>query len=268
MSAAVYYLGIDLGSSYTKFVVINQDGNPVFRKVIPTLSRHREAFNDVIDYLQSRYMIKKTCTTGYGRNSYQGNIKKTELVCASAGVSVLHPIHKSILDIGGEDIKIIESGPRGEVRNFYMNDKCSAGTGAFITEIAEKAELDITEMNDFAQRTTTDKTINSFCTVFAKTEIMGWKFKGVPLEEIARGIYLSIVNRICKLPVNSSLPLFLCGGVIAYHPFLGELLGAELGIKITVSADPQFVIAQGAAALARNNGSLEPEINILSKHEH
>jgi len=255
LTSTRHYLGIDLGSSYTKFVVIDEVGDVLFQKVIPTLSRYRDEFDSIMVDVERKFDIQKTCTTGYGRRSYNGDMQKTELVCASTGVTALHPIHKSVLDIGGEDIKIIESGAAGEVQNFYMNDKCSAGTGAFITEIAEKAELDISEMNEFAQKAVTDKTINSFCTVFAKTEIMGWKFNGVPLEVIARGIYLSIVNRICKLPVNSELPLFLCGGVIAHHPYLGELLGPELGVEITVTAKPQFVVAHGAAVFAQYDGA-------------
>ncbi len=248
-----HYLGIDLGSSYTKFVLIDNKGDTAYDKVIPTLSRRREEFNIIFDDISKKYNIHKICVTGHGRNSFKGDLKKTELICASIGVSTLYDTHKCIVDIGSEDIKIIESGPRGEVINFYMNDKCSAGTGAFITEIAEKAELSIEEMSEFARESASKRMINSFCTVFAKTEILGWKFNGVRLEDIARGIYLSIVNRICKMPVKTDLPLFLCGGVIAYHPYLRDLLAEELKTNIRVTPDPQFIIALGAANLARKN---------------
>lgn len=250
------YLGIDLGSSYTKFVVIENDGTVVFKEVIATLSRNRDLFNENMEEINRRFDIQKTCSTGYGRDSYSGDMKKTELICASAGVSALIDSDKSVIDIGGEDIKIIESGPDGAVIQFFMNDKCSAGTGAFITEIAEKAELEIAEMDGFARQSTSDRTINSFCTVFAKTEILGWKFKGVPIEDIARGIYLSIVDRIAKMPIPGGKDIYLCGGVIAFHPYLRDLLAEKLTEKITIISDPQYMVALGAAELSRKSKNI------------
>ena len=246
------FLGIDLGSSYTKFVVIDAQGEIHYKEVIQTLSRRREIYQQKLEEISSTFNIVRTCATGYGRKRFEGGLKKTELICAAAGVSKLHPVHKGIIDIGGEDIKIIESGPAGKVKNFFMNDKCSAGTGAFITEIAEKAEIEITEMNELALQSTANRVINSFCTVFAKTEILSWKFDGVPIEDIARGIYLSIVTRICKMPVPAGLRLYLCGGVIAYHPLLKDLLAEALATEITIAKNPQYIIALGAALLARN----------------
>lgn len=244
-------LGVDLGSHYTKFVVADGAGQRVFTKVIPTLSRHHEAFSESLAEIHRRYSIRRECATGYGRNSYASDLKKPELICAAAGVSALFLLRKVIIDIGGEDIKIIECEPGGQVVQFYMNDKCSAGTGAFLTEIAEKAEIDLGEMSELARRSTSDQPMNSFCTVFAKTEILSWKFSGVAIEDMARGIYLSIVDRICKLPVRSDLPVFLCGGVAAHHPYLCDLLSRRLDVPVQITPDPQFMVALGAAMLAR-----------------
>lgn len=250
-----YFLGIDLGSSYTKFVVSNISGEVFYRAAIPSLSRRKKVFEKIIENIKNQYSISHICTTGYGRNSFDGDLKKTELICASFGMSALYPKHKCIIDIGGEDIKIIESGPKGEVINFYMNDKCSAGTGAFITEIAEKAELDISEMSDLAKASKGSRVINSFCTVFAKTEILGWKFNDTPIEDISKGIYLSIVTRIRKLPVRTDLPVFLCGGVVAYHHYFKELLADEFLVPVTIASDPQYIVALGASILA---GKISP----------
>lgn len=247
------FLGIDLGSSYTKFVVIDNGKEMVYQAVIPTLSRRKERFQGILDTINQHYAIKSICTTGYGRTSYSGDLEKTELICAAVGVTALHPVEKCIIDIGGEDIKIIECDAKGAVEHFYMNDKCSSGTGAFITEIAEKAELEINEMSRLAQASQSTRIMNSFCTVFAKTEILNWKFSGVPLEDMARGIYLSIVNRIRKMPVRSNRPVYLCGGVIAYHPFLKVLLSDALGVPVEVTDKPQYIIALGAAVLARQS---------------
>jgi predicted CoA-substrate-specific enzyme activase len=257
----MHYLGIDLGSSYTKFVVFDPAGTIVHKAVVPTLSRRRTEFDQQMGLISERFNILRVCSTGYGRKNVTADLQKTELICAAAGVSVFHPVHKCILDIGGEDIKIIESDERGGVVTFFMNDKCSAGTGTFITEIAERSELDITEMSELARRSTSKRVMNSFCTVFAKSEILGWKFAGTPIEEVARGIYLSVVDRICKLPLKRELPLYLCGGVIAYHPYLGELLAEAISTEIRVVADPQFTVAVGAAALARNWKAGNPTVD-------
>ena len=245
------YLGIDLGSSYTKSVVIDTNRTTLYRSVIPTLSRNRKAFEEQQTEINEKYEIRGICATGYGRNSCTSDMKKTELVCAAAGLSIEAPFSKLALDIGGEDTKIIECGSDGEVTNFHMNDKCSAGTGTFITEIAERSELAMEEMSSLARSSTSGRTINSFCTVFAKSEILGWKFEGVPIEDIARGIYLSIVDRIAKMPIRTALPIYLTGGVIAYHPFLAELLAEHLKVSVTVAQEPQFVVALGAAELIR-----------------
>ncbi len=246
-----HYLGLDLGSSYTKFVVTDDTGAMAHADVVPTLSRRREDFDRAWADIRDRFEIARTCATGYGRRSIASDLQKTELICASAGVSAGCPVHKCILDIGGEDIKIIESAPDGSVIDFYMNNKCSAGTGTFITEIAERAEIDASKMSRLAAESESDRTINSFCTVFAKSEILGWKFDGVPIEDIARGIYLSVVDRVRKLPIKRGIPLFLCGGVIAFHPLLAELLAEALGADVRVVERPQMAVALGAAVLAQ-----------------
>ena len=247
-----YYLGIDLGSSYTKYVVADSAGQLCYNQVIPTQTRRRDGHMRIMRQIEDQYDIYRSCSTGYGRDRYNGDIKKTELVCASLGVSAQYPVHKSIIDVGGEDIKIIESGPGGEVLHFYMNDKCAAGTGAFITEIAEKVELEIEEMSELASRSNTRRTINSFCTVFAKSELLSWKFDEVPIEDIARGIYLSIVSRLSKLALRTDIPVYICGGVIAFHPYLKELLAEEANVDIQVVPEPQFMVARGAAIVANS----------------
>jgi predicted CoA-substrate-specific enzyme activase len=252
-AGAPHFLGIDLGSSYTKFVVLDTTGAVCHRAVIPTLSRRRDEYEREWQLIHDKFTIEGVCATGYGRKAIGTPLQKTELVCAAAGVSLTQPVHKCILDIGGEDIKIVESSDAGAVLHFFMNDKCSAGTGTFITEIAQRAELDIREMSDLARKSESRKVMNSFCTVFAKSEILGWKFDGVPIEDIARGIYLSVVDRICKLPLKRELPLFVCGGVIAYHEYLAELLSGAIGATVQVVDHPQYVVATGAAALARGS---------------
>jgi predicted CoA-substrate-specific enzyme activase len=181
------------------------------------------------------------------------DIVKTELYCASAGVTQLAPIEKTIIDIGGEDIKLLKSGKNAKVIDFYMNSKCASGTGAFITEVAERAELNIANMSVLAANSKSFKELNSFCTVFAKTEIMKWIFNGTSDEDLSKGIYISIANRIQKIPADNSLPVFLIGGVAQYHPYLKNILEEKFKISVTIPENPQLINAFGAACIAKKS---------------
>lgn len=250
----MHFLGVDIGSSYTKLTLLNEAGEVLYRHVIKTLNRDKNAMRNELDRLQGLYPDCHICATGYGREHFQSaEIRKTEIYCASAGVSSLYPENKTIIDIGGEDIKVIRSAANGKVEDFYMNSKCAAGTGTFIVEIAERAEIPLEDMSRLATGSTFDKELNSFCTVFAKTEIMQWIFDEVPLQDLARGIYLSIVNRVAKLKIDKSLPLYLIGGVISFHPILKEIIETKFRQAVIVPQEPQLINSLGAALLVRKH---------------
>jgi 2-dehydropantoate 2-reductase len=249
-----HFLGVDLGSSYTKFTIIDEHENVVYNTSLKTFNRDKISMRHVMDALLNEFNILSSCATGYGRKSFaSADIIKTEINCAATGVSKYKRGVKNIIDIGGEDIKIIHCDVNDNVENFYLNDKCAAGTGSFIVEVAERAGLSISEMNDLASKSQFENELNSFCTVFAKTEIMKWIFEGIPVEDIAKGIYLSIVNRVAKLRINNSLPVYIVGGVIAHHHYLTTLLEKRIGQKVEVVPDPQFVVSLGAALFAKGN---------------
>ncbi len=248
-----YFLGIDLGSAYTKLSVIDAEANYVFGYTLPTLSNDNQALKNVMSSITSNFNIKHSCATGYGRKHFsEADIVKTEINCAAAGVSHFAPGEKNILDIGGEDIKIIHCDAEDNVVNFYMNDKCAAGTGAFISEIAERAHINISDMSNQASLSNFDKELNSFCTVFAKTEIMNWIFDGKSIPDISRGIYISIANKVAKMRLNPQMPIFLIGGVIAHHPFLKNLLKEKFNKEMLVGKYPQHMASFGAAIIAKN----------------
>lgn len=250
------YLGIDIGSSYTKLAVINSEACVVFRKVLKTFNRDKNQLTATLNEIHSQFTIEKCCATGYGRDHLkEAHITKTEIYCAAMGVSVVASTECTILDVGGEDIKVIRSSAEGKVLDFYMNSKCAAGTGTFLTEIAERAEIDLSKMSELASHSVSQTELNSFCTVFAKTEIMKWIFDEMPAEDISRGIYLSIVNRISKLRMDHQLPVYLIGGVIAYHPYLRNVLEEKMGREVIVPDNPQLINSSGAALLARKNAS-------------
>ena len=247
-----YFLGLDIGSSYTKYAVIDADNNLVYTKILKTLSRNNDEKRKTREYINDNFSVSLVCATGYGRELAKDcDITKTEIYCASAGVSALFDEEKTIVDVGGEDVKVIQSGNDGKVIDFYMNTKCAAGTGTFITEIAERAEIDVTKMSEMASRSSFSKELNSFCTVFAKTEIMKWLFDDVPVEDVAKGIYISIVNRIAKIRMDKNLPIYLIGGVSQYHPYLKNVMEEKFNSKVTVPENPQLIIAFGAAILAK-----------------
>lgn len=245
------FLGIDLGSAYAKFTVIDVNGTALFRYFLPTMTGDKQAFKNVMTTIASNFTIKYSCATGYGRKHFTDtDLVKTEINCAAAGVSHFFKGEKNIIDIGGEDIKIIRCDKDDTVENFYMNDKCAAGTGSFLAEIAERANINISEMSSMAALSNYDKELNSFCTVFAKTEIMNWIFEGMSLEDISRGIYISIANKVAKMRLDPGIPTFMIGGVIAHHPFLKTLLNEKFEKDIQILEAPQHVVSFGAAIIA------------------
>lgn len=246
------FLGIDLGSAYTKFTVINAKGKPVFRYLVHTMNKDRNAMKNVIQAVYSNFNIKYSCATGYGRKHFTDtDIVKTEINCAAAGVAEYHDGDKNIIDIGGEDIKVIHCNHDNQVSNFYMNDKCAAGTGAFLEEISERAEINIEDMSSLASHSEFDKELNSFCTVFAKTEIMNWVFDGMPMQDIARGIYISIANKVAKMRLIPGIPIIIIGGVIEHHSYLSTILSQKFNKEIKTIEFPQFVVSLGAAIIAK-----------------
>ncbi len=256
-----FFLGVDSGSAYTKFTVIDDQKKIVFQTSLKTLNRDKITVIHVIESIKNQYPITRTCATGYGRKHLtDADIVKTELNCAALGVSFYFPGTKNIIDIGGEDIKIIKCNADNNIENFFLNDKCASGTGSFITEIAERAEIPITDMTDLAMKSTYSKELNSFCTVFAKTEIMTWLFEGLPVEDIAKGIYLSIVNRVAKLRIDPLLPVYIIGGVIHYHSYLKNLLQERYKKEVDIVEHPQFIVSFGAALYALDS-STKTDIN-------
>ena len=248
------FLGIDLGSAYIKFTVIDENQDILFHHIFQTLNKNRMTHQQVMQAIQSNFEIKYSCATGYGRKHFiQSDIIKTEINCAAYGVSKYFSGEKNIIDIGGEDIKIIYSDQNDLVTNFYMNDKCAAGTGSFLAEIAERAEIEISEMSKLAEKSDFDRELNSFCTVFAKTEIMNWIFDGISIEDISRGIYLSIANKVAKMRLHPDIPTFMIGGVVAHHPYLQNILAEKFNLNIEIIEHPQYVVSLGAALIAKQN---------------
>lgn len=249
-----YYLGIDLGSAYTKLTVINGQRDVLFTEVVKTMNRDKKPLYDALNHANEHFPISATCAAGYGREHFpDADLTVTEIHCAARGAFHLLKSACNIIDIGAEDIKVIQVDREGRVADFYMSSKCASGTGAFLVEMAEKVEIPLEDMSKLAVLSSTMKELNSFCTVFAKTEVMKWTFDQTPIEDVARGIYLSLANRVQKLRIDPDLPIVLAGGVVAYHPYLRTLLEERFGRVVEIVPEPQFCVSYGAALFAHRH---------------
>jgi predicted CoA-substrate-specific enzyme activase len=195
--------------------------------------------------------VAQTVATGYGRRNVPfADRAVTEIHCH--GVGCYHHFAQAItvVDIGGQDNKVIRLDSEGRRLDFRMNRKCAAGTGAFIEEIALRLDLELSEMNALAESTSEAVRLSSFCTVFAKTEILSHLRKGLPVSSIVRGAFLSVIQRVVEMDPLAG-DVVLTGGVVAYNPVVADILGDRIGREVEVPPDPQFTGALGAALIAR-----------------
>lgn len=250
------YLGIDIGSISTNAVLVDGTGNILTFVISDSGYDHKHTIQKTIQTAcQSIGIpdsdIKRTVSTGYGRNNVAKADKTvTEITCHAVGVHRLFPKASVILDIGGQDSKVIRLNKEGHVESFSMNDKCSAGTGRFLEVMARLMKMDLDE---FARCGITAKhiyPISSTCTVFAESEVISGIAGGTPKEEIIAGIYCSIAKRVLSLAgtIQEDQEIVLTGGV-------AKNMGIRFFIKqkfpnLKTPFEPQITGAYGAALLA------------------
>ena len=217
----MYKLGIDLGSSYTKGALV--DENNVLKEVycVKTGYDFNRAANKILEQVRDNYEIHDTVNTcGYGRDQLKiPFVSNSEIIALSKAVYEKYRKKCTVVDIGGQDTKFIKINDIGQVDKFKMNRKCAAGTGSFIEEIAFRLDVTTDELNAFAEQATEEIKINSFCTVFAISEIVGMIKNGSSLPNIVIGIYNSIVSRCVEMsPIEDFL--VITGGVPPRHPVI------------------------------------------------
>lgn len=247
--------GIDVGSSMTKAVIINPSQNIVgffIRKSGVDLEEAAEqSFQEALQAAAlSQDQVGYIVATGYGRRNVPfANQTITEISCTARGSYQNFPVASTIIDIGGQDTKIIKLDIKGKLIDFRMNRKCAAGTGTFLEEIALKLDVPLDQLDQLAQKSTKNLTLTSYCTVFASTEILQRIRAGEKVEDLIRGTFLSVVNRVYEMdPLTGHV--VMVGGVIAYNPTIAELLGAKLNTKIQIPQHPQLIAAYGASLFA------------------
>jgi predicted CoA-substrate-specific enzyme activase len=256
-----YFAGIDVGSLSTEVVIINQDAAMVAYRINPTGANCNEAVDQTLGQalLQagfSRDRLDFIVATGYGRITIPFADKKiTEISCHAMGAWHLFPDTETVIDIGGQDSKVISIDNDGKVLDFTMNDKCAAGTGRFLEVMAASFRVPIEELGPLSLKAQREIPISSVCTVFAESEVVSLIAHSEPKEEIIRGIHKAIVNRIWNMvqTVGVHGGVTLSGGV-AKNKGVVTLLEDHLGKRVHIHSEPQIVGALGAALLARKQG--------------
>lgn len=247
------YAGVDVGSCTTKAVVINDKGEitsaHVQRSGINYRRSAQEALRKALDKIESNSI--KIVSTGYGRHNVDfATERKTEIACHARGGFAYIRRGFTLIDIGGQDNKVIRVDDRGRRIDFKMNRKCAAGTGTFIEEIAHRMDLPLNVLNSMAKKARKRFKIGSYCTVFASTEILSYIRAGVAPEELVRGVFGSVIDRIMEMtPIEGTV--LMCGGVVEYFPIIADLLQERIKGKVIVPPRPQLTGAYGAALFAR-----------------
>ena len=248
----MYSIGVDSGSVATKGVLF--DGEKIVKKIIvPTGWSPMTTANEVYEKLKEgipEEEIKKVVGTGYGRGVMDFADKKvTEITCHSKGIHFINNDVRTILDIGGQDSKVINLDADGNVVNFLMNDKCAAGTGRFLEVTSNILGSDITKIDKLA-RGNNPVNISSMCTVFAESEIVSLLAQNVPTGEVAAGILKSIANKSTSMLSRGEIvdKVAFTGG-LAKSSELVRMVSEIIGKEIFLAEDTQIIGALGAAVI-------------------
>ncbi len=248
--------GVDIGAATAKAVIL--DGNEVLSfSIIPTgfsVAGAAEAVTEAALEKSglSRGELEYVISTGYGRRAVSfSNKVLTEIICHAAGVSSLRSQAATIIDIGGQDSKVIGLDDSGNVSNFMMNDKCAAGTGRFLEVMAGVLGVEISEMGPLSLLGREPCQIGSTCTVFAESEMVSLRAEGRSREDILAGIHRAMAHRIAIMgqAVGFRQEVVFTGGV-AKNVGMKQALEDEIGLEISVPDEPQITGALGAAILA------------------
>lgn len=259
-----YFGGCDSGSTYTKCVILDEEGRMAAavtqKSRINPVQSAREALAAAVarvEGLESAEELAYLVGTGYGRNKVPfAKENVSEISCHAMGVHVVNPEVKAIIDIGGQDVKGIAIDRDGTVLDFAMNDKCAAGTGRFFETMANAFEMSLEEFSNLSLTARNVIPITAQCTVFAESEVISLVGDGQPMEEIAAGIQTSVAKRcfVMAKKAGATDSLALTGGC-AKNAGLRQAIERVLKLKvIELAVDPQLIGALGAAEFARRKG--------------
>ena len=253
---SIYTLGIDIGSTASKCVML-ADGKEIVAKSLITVGAGTSGPQRAIDAVlaeagMSKEDIAFILATGYGRNSLENfaDHQMSELSCHAKGAAFLFPQVRTVVDIGGQDVKVMRV-ENGAMTNFQMNDKCAAGTGRFLDVMARILEVDVNDLAVLGAQSTKHVGISSTCTVFAESEVISQLSQGTDKRDIINGIHESVAGRVAGLAhrVGVQDQVVMTGGV-AQNAGVVKALAAQLGHEVHTSPLTQYVGALGAALFA------------------
>lgn len=261
-----YVCGCDVGSTYGKAVVMDGAGTVIGSSIVRSrldpeetsknaIAEAIKGIPDIKDIKDFTYMVG----TGYGRNRVPfADENISEISCHAMGVHVVNPRVRTIIDIGGQDIKGISIDRDGTVKNFAMNDKCAAGTGRFIENIARTFEMSLDDFSSLSLRSNQPVPITSQCSVFAESEVISLVAQKKDSADIAAGILLSVAKRCYTMLLKAGIEkeVTITGGA-AKNLGLVKIFQKTLNIEVVkLSVDPQLMGALGAARFALNKSGL------------
>jgi len=255
----VHFAGVDIGSTMTKVVVVDDAGEIRARVIGPTGAEHRRLANRVMEHALEEARIpfsqvEFVVATGYGRfNVPFADREMTELTCHARGIFSQFPGVRTIIDIGGQDAKGLKLKD-GKLVDFVMNDKCAAGTGRFLEVIADTFGISVHDLGEMSLRARASVSISSTCTVFAQQEVVSRLSQGVPVEDILAGLNDAIADRTAGMVRRLKVePDVVFTGGVAMNPGVVKALGKKLGCDVLVPGQPLLSGALGAALLGREH---------------
>lgn len=252
-----YVAGVDSGSASTDAVILDGEKRIVASTVLPTgagaAAGVQKALNEVLRQAGLNVEdLAAIVATGYGRETVgTGNTSVTEITCHAKGAHHLFPQARTVIDIGGQDSKVICLDGNGNVTNFVMNDKCAAGTGRFLENMARTLQLSLDEMSELGLRWKKDVTISSMCTVFAESEVVSLVAANTETTDIIHGLNQAVANKTASLVrrIHGEAPYIMSGGV-AKNRGVVKALEEALNAEIYVPQQAQICGALGAALIA------------------
>jgi len=259
MSTNPIYVGADVGSSRTKVAVLdsgkNLIGYAIKKSGIDFTATAQNCLENSLSMAGAgRNDIAGAISTGYGRkNVTYAGATKTEIGCHASGCFLYFPQEITVIDIGGQDNKIIKLDKTGRRTSFKMNRKCAAGTGAFLEEMSARLDIPLEEMDGLASRSENMVKLGSFCTVFSATEVLENIRHGKKIDDIVKGVFFSVIRRVLEMD-SMTENVVMTGGVVAHNPYLVKMAAELIGRKPLVPEHPQLTGAIGAALYAMSAG--------------
>ena len=261
------FAGVDIGSTTAKCVITDENDNMLVFEHIPTEYDRNVSGEKIIKQAMDKLGVSEAdiayiVSTGYGRKSFlRANANIPEIIAHGLGTYKLMPGTRTIIDIGGQDIKVISLDDLGNVERFEMNDKCAAGTGRFFEVLTHRLlGIEMEDLSDLMKKSTNPCVISSMCTIFAESEIISLLSQKVPVEDIAAGTGRSIARRILAMGRSAQIsyaePIVFSGGV-ANNEAIADIFADLLGKPVTAIKMPQSTAALGAALRARKMWAAE-----------